>query len=311
MHASKILETFRLLFLEMSDAVLVVDSQGTIKEAYIDHKHCLCCNTTRFKVGSRLSDLFAEDLVDTLLVPLAKVWQSGEAQSFRYQISDGDQMRSYEFKLIPLNEYAKGETRVAVVICDQSRWNETDRGVLHSDNLLHMATHDQLTNLPNRVLLKDRLSQLIERVIRNQTLGAVLFIDLDGFKQINDQCGHQAGDVVLQDVVHRLLPIVRATDTLSRFGGDEFVLVLDIIQGVEDVKPVLHKLFCAMQASCFVQEREFRLTLSVGIAMVPANGTDVDRLIRVADKAMYHVKEMGGDGYAFYGEAVLPSSSLG
>ena len=163
----------------------------------------------------------------------------------------------------------------------------------------HMAQHDTLTNLPNRTLLQDRLHQAIALASRNGTLVAVLFLDLDKFKEINDSLGHEFGDKVLQSVVKRLLTCVRASDTVSRLGGDEFVILLSEIKQTGDAGVKAGQILTAMNAPFEIDSHKLHITASIGVAVYPNDSTDPENLIKKADLAMYQAKEQGRNSYRF------------
>ncbi len=171
--------------------------------------------------------------------------------------------------------------------------------------LAHSALHDPLTSLPNRVLLGDRIGQILNQAHRNQTQAAVLFCDLDDFKAVNDSMGHQAGDQVLKTMGERLLNCVRVEDTVARIGGDEFVFVLSNVESAEHAKVVAQKILDAMAQSLHVDGCEIMLSGSVGIAMFPLDGDATERLIRNADSAMYRAKECGKNNYRFFSEPLI------
>lgn len=160
-----------------------------------------------------------------------------------------------------------------------------------------MALHDALTGLPNRRLLNDRLAQAMARGERLTRSVAVLFLDLDGFKPVNDACGHDAGDVVLIEVGRRLAAGVRAVDTVARLAGDEFVVVLADLPGAADAEVIAAKLVAAMAVPVVEGERQHRITASIGIALWPVHGQGVEDLLRVADQGMYAAKKAGKNGW--------------
>lgn len=166
--------------------------------------------------------------------------------------------------------------------------------------LRHLASHDTLTGLANRPLLHERLAQAVKRAERHEKRLAVLFLDLDRFKFINDSLGHSAGDALLQSCAQRLKECVRETDTVARFGGDEFVIVLeDLHEGADAVTPVM-KLLARCGESFVVNGRELPATASIGISVYPEDGQDVETLLMNADTAMYRAKEKGRSTYHFY-----------
>jgi len=180
----------------------------------------------------------------------------------------------------------------------------------HSEaQISYQAYHDLLTRLPNRILFDDRISQVLAHARRNQQKFALLFLDLDRFKLINDTLGHAMGDRVLQQVSERILNCLRAEDTLCRFGGDEFSLLLPNVASKENISAVAEKILKAIRQPFKVNEHELYLSLSIGIAMYPIAGETRETLLQSADIAMYHVKASGKDGYCFYSDAMNGSNS--
>jgi diguanylate cyclase (GGDEF)-like protein len=161
------------------------------------------------------------------------------------------------------------------------------------------AALDQLTGLPKRALLRERLGQAIVHAKRNDTLLALLFLDLDDFKQINDAFGHAAGDQALKLAAKCLVSAVRAGDTVSRHGGDEFVILLAGVTHASDAVLVAEKVLATLSAPSQVGEDSLRLTASIGISVYPDNGGDPDTLIDCADTAMYFAKRHGLGTFAF------------
>ncbi len=174
----------------------------------------------------------------------------------------------------------------------------------------YQAYHDLLTRLPNRMLFDDRISQAFAHARRSGEQFALLFMDLDRFKLINDTLGHVMGDRVLQQVSERILGCLRAEDTLSRFGGDEFSLLLPNISSKVSVASVADKILQAVRQPFSINNHELYLSMSLGIAMYPDAGETRETLLQSADIAMYHVKEKGKDGYCFYSEKMINHSSF-
>ncbi len=166
--------------------------------------------------------------------------------------------------------------------------------------MTHLAQHDFLTDLPNRALLTERLSQAIGLARRHARQVALLFLDLDGFKQINDSLGHAIGDQLLQSVAARLVASVRSTDTVFRQGGDEFVVLLSEIESPQDAAHVAETLRAALSVPHPVGGRELSVSLSIGISVYPDDATNADAVMRNADTAMFHAKASGRDNYQFY-----------
>lgn len=168
------------------------------------------------------------------------------------------------------------------------------------ERIRHLAEHDSLTGLPNRSLLQDRLRQAMARAEREHARLALLFVDLDRFKLVNDSLGHAVGDALLQEVAHRLQSTVRASDTVSRQGGDEFLILLADIEQNEDAGRVAQKMLEVLSEPCHLASHELRITPSIGISLYPDDSVDLETLIKSADIAMYQAKESGRHTYQFY-----------
>jgi diguanylate cyclase (GGDEF)-like protein/PAS domain S-box-containing protein len=174
----------------------------------------------------------------------------------------------------------------------------TERHQLY-ERLLYQAHHDILTGLPNRLLLKDRMEQMLAASERHGDQAAILCIDLDRFKQINDTYGHHVGDICLQEVAACLRDRLRITDTIARSGGEEFIVLLAQIKSPADAGGVAQVLLDSFRQSLMVEGHTISLTASIGIAMFPTDGTMAHELWRVADSAMYRAKHAGGNQYVF------------
>lgn len=164
----------------------------------------------------------------------------------------------------------------------------------------HLAHHDPLTDLPNRLLLNTRLNYVLHSSARRQGICAVLFMDLDNFKLVNDSLGHALGDRALKEVADRFRTVLRETDMVARLGGDEFVVLLEEIAAPIDASLVAEHLLTALTAPIRLQDHEISLTASIGIATYPRDGLDGDTLVRNADAAMYQAKEKGRNSFQFY-----------
>ena len=163
-----------------------------------------------------------------------------------------------------------------------------------------LAHYDLLTDLPNRVLLHDRLRNALERMRRAGGMLAVLFVDLDRFKNVNDSLGHPVGDRLLQGVAHRFSAVIREQDTVARLGGDEFLIILEGIGSAQHAAQVAHKLLETLHEPVVIERREIFIGASIGISLFPSDGGDTETLIKNADTAMYRAKEQGRNNYQYY-----------
>jgi diguanylate cyclase (GGDEF)-like protein/PAS domain S-box-containing protein len=186
---------------------------------------------------------------------------------------------------------------VGTIAHDISRWLEQKEG---DDRIIKMATHDALTGLPNRHLLNDRIEQALAQHSLSQIQMAVLFIDLDHFKIINDSLGHATGDLLLQEVSKRLLFCVRAEDTVARQGGDEFIIVLRSIAQDSDASSVAQKILDILKQPFQINGRIMHIGCSIGISLFPADGKDAESLLTNSDIAMYYAKETGRNNFMLF-----------
>jgi len=170
------------------------------------------------------------------------------------------------------------------------------------DILRYQANHDTLTNLPNRTLFNDRLTKCIQRAKRHKKQFALLFLDLDRFKAINDSLGHQVGDKVLKEVANRLQSFIREDDTLARLGGDEFTIILEELKNNRDVGIFAQKLLDSLEKSFDIANQKLYISTSIGISLYPKDSLSIDNLIKYADSAMYKAKDEGRNNYQFYSE---------
>ena len=208
----------------------------------------------------------------------------------------------------------KGE-EIAVRITSSDMHDENKRsiGVVYAFNdlteiirvhqkIAFVATHDALTKLPNRVLLQDRLQQAVMKAKRESLNFALLFIDLDGFKKVNDAMGHDCGDILLQTVANRLRNWVRKSDTISRWGGDEFIILLENLALPSDAADVAGKIIVSLSTVVLLNQQEVFVTPSIGISLYPDDGLLAAELIAKSDTAMYNVKKNGKNNYCFYSQ---------
>jgi diguanylate cyclase (GGDEF)-like protein/PAS domain S-box-containing protein len=210
-----------------------------------------------------------------------------------------------EFSLeLSLSTWTQGEQRYYTgIMRDVTERKRT------AERLSYLATHDALTGLPNRTLFADRLDQALARSAWNQRLVAVMFLDLDRFKAINDTLGHDAGDLLIQTVTTRLTGAVREGDTVARQGGDEFTIVLIDMAQTEDVALVAQKILTAMVPPFNLNGHQMLVTFSIGIACYPVDGTDAQTLLKHADTALYQAKARGRNNYQLYSPDI-PAKSL-
>lgn len=184
----------------------------------------------------------------------------------------------------------------------QEQKTSNNKIIEQKDALDYKANHDDLTDLPNRNLLNDRLNHGMEKAKRDSELLAVCFIDLDNFKIINDSLGHDIGDKVLKKVTKRLQQTIRSHDTLARWGGDEFIVIMEGLKDSEDASILAQKILEVLTLPCELEGQELYVTSSIGISIYPKDSTNLDSLIKYADSAMYKAKDEGKNNFQYYSQ---------
>lgn len=289
-------EHYRTVVETATDAIVSIDEQGTI----------ILVNTAAERIfGYRADEILGQSL--TLLMP-------GSLSPLRETLPSPTEVtdpRKGSWKLVELSgrhkeghplrlevsfgEYlGNGRHLFTGIIRDVTERRDAD------DRLRYLAQHDALTGLPNRFLLQDRINHALAQARRARTRVAVFFLDLDGFKHVNDSLGHHIGDQLLRMVSQRLQRCLREGDSIGRLGGDEFVICLPIPTDERDAASVAGKILQALRASFRVNKHELHVSASIGISLFPADGDDADALMRGADIAMYHAKKKGRSNYQFF-----------
>jgi diguanylate cyclase (GGDEF)-like protein/PAS domain S-box-containing protein len=253
-------------------------------------------NESRSSRWSEYMQIVHPDDRDRYLANVNAAWERAGACSNEYRVIRHDGQVTWLSSHGRTLADAKGRVYrmigVSQDITDRKRQEEEAR---------FLAYHDTLTGLPNRRLLDDRLSQAVFLAQRRNSRVAVMVVDLDRFKQVNDQMGHRAGDAVLREAAHRISGCVRKADTLARHGGDEFVVVIPDLHQDGDCQVVAEKILRALEPVFVVDGREFVIGASIGISLFPADAGDGEAVLRNADAAMYRAKELGRNNYRFYG----------
>lgn len=281
---------------EYSPDGILIHRGGVIK--YINHSGAQI-------LGGSEDELFGRPVIDFFMPEdrprvndtLKKLYESKESMPVvQGKITRLDGRLAYlEYASIPF--MLDDRMAVQVVIRDVTEKKAQD------EFIRHMALHDNLTGLPNRSLLTDRISQSIERRKRDNKLSAVIYIDLDGFKPINDTLGHGGGDIALKEVAHRLLNSIRKSDTAARIGGDEFVVLLEGVNDRHEISVIAKRILDYINEELIIDDTVFHIGASMGISVYPDDSLDHVRLLAIADMAMYGVKETGKNRFAFFGDA--------
>ncbi|MFO7550002.1 MAG: diguanylate cyclase [Haliea sp.] len=283
----------------IGDAVLVVDPQGKViylnrvaetltgwssdsaLGRAVEDVFCIVDGTTREREASPSLRAINEDRIVELALGSVLIRRDGSDLAI-------------EDSAAPIRS-RRGNMAGAVIVFHDARQSQA---VI--EKMSHLAQHDALTCLPNRVLLRERLNQAIGMADRHGKQLALLFLDLDYFKQINDSHGHAIGDQLLREVAVDIQACVRATDTVSRHGGDEFVILLTEIEDMRDSAQVAEKLLARFALPRTINGRDLQISLSIGISVYPENGLDADTLMQNADNAMYAAKGNGRNSYHIF-----------
>jgi diguanylate cyclase (GGDEF)-like protein/PAS domain S-box-containing protein len=252
------------------------------------------------KVKNIIPEGFAERLIadGTRTAAEALAQQIGTGIELNGRRNDGS-VFPIEIMLSPLESF--GGILVTAAIRDITVRKDAEKHLAQMmDQISHSSQHDSLTGLPNRLLLKDRIGQAIALARRHSSQVAVMFLDLDGFKHINDSLGHSAGDRLLQSIARRLADCVRTPDTVSRHGGDEFVILLQDVNQPEDAANAAARMLKAVAEPHSIGRQELHVTATIGVSVFPDDGKDAETLIKNADTAMYQAKENGRQSFKFF-----------
>ena len=249
-----------------------------------------------------------------------KILQSGEHDEAFYQRMWEALDRSGEWQGEIWNKHKNGEIYpelLSISTIDDSEGQVVNYIAVFSDiskikkteeKLWFLAHHDPLTHLPNRLMLQERLEHVLEKIDREQSKVALLFIDLDRFKEINDSFGHPSGDLLLQTIAKRLSILMRREDTIARISGDEFVILIENVKQTQSLIQITKKILQEVSRPIILEEHEVTITASIGIAMGPANGHDATTLLKNADTALYRAKASGRDNFEFFSQEMSQSS---
>jgi len=281
-------ERYRTLFEKNANPILVIDMTGDYiagNQAALDFLEVSRAKLLNMNVLDTVPPGF-EQIIDEH----KPMWEKGGVVETPYYVND--RIKTLEMTINPV--ILSGRQ-----VCFAMGKDVTNRKAAEQ-KIKFMAYHDALTNLPNRALFKDKLKLAIENASREGNMFAVLFLDLDRFKLINDTLGHNAGDEFLQVTAGRLMNCIREEDTVSRQGGDEFTILLSRIKKPQDAIAAAKKILKEVQKPVVLSSRKFQISASVGITMYPGDGEDIDTLLRNADITMYRSKASGGNIYRLY-----------
>jgi diguanylate cyclase (GGDEF)-like protein/PAS domain S-box-containing protein len=287
-------ERFRQLVENASDIILVIEESGSIRYSTPAVERIMGYTPTEV-IGSQLIDyIHPEDVSHAAAVFIHLSESEGDSRSMelRAQRKDG----TWCYLEATARNLLKTDGINAIVV----NARDLSERMSASDQMDHLALHDSLTGLPNKALFNDLLGRAIADARRTETMVAVMFLDVNRFKVINDSLGHSVGDLLLKQVAERLVSTARDGDTVARWGGDEFTLIFTNVASTRDAARVAQRIINSLAQPFDIGGKELFTTVSIGISIFPSSGEDVEALVQNADTAMYRAKDEGQSSYQFY-----------
>lgn len=278
-------------FNAIPDLFFVMNEEGIINHYHASNEKNLYVAPKDF-IGKPIVDFLPKELTFKLKANLLVAKDTQAVVNFEYELNVPNGLNFFEARISYLADYKQ----FVLIIRDITEQHDA------AEVIRHHAYYDTLTLLPNRFLALDRLSQLLNEAQRNDDKTAVLFLDLDDFKKVNDSLGHEIGDKILKESAHRLNQVVRKEDTVGRLGGDEFIVLLRGLNDRHNALTIAKNLLALFRDPFKIDGRELMITLSIGIAIYPDNGVNSTDLLRNADLAMYQAKALGRNTYSFFTE---------
>jgi diguanylate cyclase (GGDEF)-like protein/PAS domain S-box-containing protein len=277
------------IFKAIPDLFFLMESDGTIVDYQASNISDLYVSPEKF-IGKNMTDVLPEVVAQKFHNYIAKALKQTQMISFEYDLTLPHGLSFFEARISYLSKYQQ----IVVIIRDITEQHK------NAELIRHQAYFDSLTLLPNRFLALDRLTQILIEAERSTEQAAVLFLDLDDFKKVNDSLGHEVGDKLLIESAKRLQNVLRKEDTVGRLGGDEFIILLKGLTEHHNALSIAEVLLKTFREPFNIDGRELMLTLSIGIALYPENGIGASDLLRNADTAMYQAKNLGRNTYSFF-----------
>ncbi|MEG3753357.1 sensor domain-containing phosphodiesterase [Psychromonas arctica] len=278
------------------DPAIVITKEGLYLNVYAASENLLS-DPIQDLVGKNINDILSKDDAEMALDKINKTLETNETHVFEYTLTIRSIVHIFEGRTIKIDY--DNQSHVLWVIRDITNRKNSE------DEVKKLVYYDPLTNLPNRRLLTERINSCVEKIIKDDTISVLLFLDIDNFKRINDSLGHSAGDQLLIQSATRLSAILGDVNTLARIGGDEFVILVDdIADNMQQAQSNVIQLVQKIQ-SIFIDKYElgklaFQISASIGIYLIDKNHADADNILKFADTAMYRTKFKGGNGYSFF-----------
>ncbi|MDT0582176.1 putative bifunctional diguanylate cyclase/phosphodiesterase [Brumicola blandensis] len=293
-------EKFRAFIKVMPDLALIISKEGVYEDVYGSPNNLLYISATAL-VHKNVRDVFPPDAAQRIMNVISRALQTNSIQEYEYPLEEENRIAIFEARVTPV-KYHPGENEIPSHVLWMAR-DVTDEKK-NQDRITELAYFDHLTNLPNRRMFNERLELAVKTKKASHEFGAILFLDLDNFKRVNDSLGHLAGDELLTKVAKRLKKSLRKTDVLARIGGDEFVILVEnvghtIEQSQSEVAVVAKKVQAAFFDKFIIGDFSLKISSSIGICFIDDH-SDAQSIMKFADTAMYSAKRKGGDLFSFY-----------
>ena len=288
----KLGERFSAIFHNSLDVLIIIDSEESRILSVNPATRRILGYEEQDLLGKPFSVLFPQDEDAAKNLTRDTLVCNGVVSSQRFFRSDGS--ICFMDLTAVLIRWEEGRDAIVITLRDITERKQFE------EQIAYMALHDPLTDLPNRNFFLERMEQAIALASRYQKKVAIMYVDLDRFKAINDNLGHKAGDTVLRETAHRLKNCVRASDTVARVGGDEFAVLLYELENFEDAAHIARRIIELSNKPILADGDECVIGASIGISVYPSDGTTVDALLKNADTAMYHAKNSGRNRFLFY-----------
>lgn len=277
------------IFEAIPDLFFILDFDSTIKDYHAHDKKDLYVFPEQF-IDKKMTEVLPKKTAQKFQLHINKAIQQRSIVSFEYELNMSDEVAYFEARMQVLPQ----NNKLIVII------RNITEAYRSAEKIRHQAHFDNLTSLPNRFLALDRLSQILIETQKSNSKAAVLFLDLDDFKKVNDSLGHEVGDKLLIEAAHRLQQAVKKDDTVGRLGGDEFIILISNLENDNDVLALSERLLKVFRTPFKIEDRSLVITLSIGIAIAPKDGNSTSALLRNADTAMYRAKTMGRNTSSFF-----------
>ena len=298
-------EKFKAFAKVLPDLTLILSEEGEYTNVYGTTNESLYLSQEHV-INRNVRDIMPPEDANPIMAVIAKTLQTNEVQVFEYQLNIKGKQLTFEGRTAPLESYQPNNPSQRHVV-----WMARDISTRKAaeEEVQRLAFFDPLTNLPNRRMLNDKLSMYVEQIKQSDHTGALLFLDLDNFKRINDSLGHNAGDEILVELSQRLTRVLNPTDTLARVGGDEFIILIENVGDSHKQASLESELMAKVVQSVFYDKFEigdlaFQVSCSIGICLINNANAISENILKFADTAMYRSKMKGGNSSSFYDPAL-------